>query len=134
MDKKRILAIVAAVMILVCTISIFITAKSAQGVPVEAPIITEQPVEQPVEETDDELEEEPKPWSEYGESDCQAMGTKAWWDNTTSSCNETCYNSSTQCGNEISRNEDGTCAYTGDVCNRSDCQNRGINAEDAPAC
>ena len=127
---KRILAIVATVMVLAITILIFTTTKSTQGVPVpEAPI-----AEQLVEETDDELEEEPKPWSEYGESDCQAMGTKAWWDDSTSTCNETCYNSSTQCGNETSRNEDGTCAYTGSVCNRSDCVNKGINEEDAPAC
>ena len=128
---KRTLAIVATVMVLAITILIFTTTKSTQGVPVvEAPIIAEQSGE----ETDDELEEEPKPWSEYGESDCQAMGTKAWWDDSTSKCNEVCFNSSTQCGNDTSRNEDGTCAYTGDVCSRSDCENKGINAEDVPAC
>jgi len=51
---------------------------------------------------------------------------EGWWYSTRQRrCFETCYNTADVCGNQVPRNEDGSCAYTGKPCVNPGCVDSG---------
>ena len=59
-----------------------------------------------------------------------------WWEASSSTCYETCFNTATACGNHISRQHDHPteCAYMTPTCARSDCVGNGLNKPGVPTC
>jgi len=59
---------------------------------------------------------------------CDKYPALCWWSNSDGVCYQTCYNTNLQCGNEVPRNNDGSCNYeSGILCARSDCESDGSN-------
>merc|ERR1712159_939405 len=59
-----------------------------------------------------------------------------WWQASSSTCFETCFNTATARGNHISRQQDHPteCAYMTPTCARSDCTGKGLNKPGVPTC
>ena len=55
------------------------------------------------------------------------------WLKSGDKCYEACYNTKTQCGNSVGRN-DVYCVYKSPVCARTDCDGKGGNKPNAPSC
>ena len=66
---------------------------------------------------------------------CEADPNR-WWQASSSTCYETCFNSASACGNHISRqqNHPTECAYMTPACARTDCVGNGLNKPGVPTC
>ena len=77
----------------------------------------------------------PQPATQTPQQQCEADPNR-WWQASSSTCYETCFNTATACGNHISRQHDHPteCAYMTPTCARSDCTGNGLNKPGVPTC